>query len=294
MRHDFRVEYFCRGVAQLLLQFLVLVMPTREFVCREVQCPAETSTYLWHDGHRIRRGAHVRRTSERTSGQALGVAIGPRSWRQIAVGIAIKTFSGLHQGDLDPRRDPNDDMGGQSILEFWGGAMADVLHRQAARSVVTDNSAYGGTVNFDHGFDQRCLARLFSRELALSSALPNRLFIVSGINSAELATLNRLMSAFRADLCHTPGVATLKTSVTANLGRDTVRRSVNTQIWPSHLHRLSSINVTAGIEISVRYLARPAQCGGKLAGLVWAGMQEPEPPRLLALETGYWHGWSKS
>lgn len=41
--------------------------------------------------------------------------------------------------------------GGKSILDSLGGAMADVFHLQAARSVQTGNRAYGGTINFNSG-----------------------------------------------------------------------------------------------------------------------------------------------
>ena len=156
------VRFLLPGADQLLVQFLVLVQPIREFFRSEVSCPVEVSEHLWHNGQRIWDGARIRQVSERISLQAVGVRVGPRSWRQIAVSIAIKKFSGLsYQADLDLPGDEDDDLAGQSIWDAWGGAMADVFHQQAAHSVPTGNRAYGGTVNFGNGLTDAALQEYF-------------------------------------------------------------------------------------------------------------------------------------
>lgn len=158
----FPVRFLLPEVGHLLVQFLTLIMPFRKVLSKQVQIPAKVSEYLWHDGRDIWSGDRFMRFARTVSQQAHGVPVSMQSWRQIAVAIAVKKFGGLdYQADLDLQGDADDDVGGQSILASWGGAMADVFHLQAAHSVTTGNRIYGGSVNFDRGLTDAGLQEYF-------------------------------------------------------------------------------------------------------------------------------------
>lgn len=155
-RHPVRV--LLPEVGLLLVQFLVLIQPPRRHFCQEVQIPVEVSEYLWAGWPEDK----MTRIVSSMSKQAVGERVNIQSWRQIAVGIAIKKFSGLaYEADLDLPGDVDDDLGGKSIVDSFGGAMADVFHLQAAHSVHTGNRAYGGTVNFNAGLTDAGLQEYF-------------------------------------------------------------------------------------------------------------------------------------
>ena len=81
----------------------------------------------------------------------MGVPTHIQAWRQIAVGIAIKLFSGTgYQADLDRPGDPDDDSRGRPINANTGD-MPEAFHYQATHAPRTGNQVYGGTVNFKDG-----------------------------------------------------------------------------------------------------------------------------------------------
>lgn len=146
------VRFLLPEMGQLLVQYLVLVLPLRRLLAAEVQIPANVSEYLFHDGDKVWTAETLTKIGVRVSQQAHGTPVNMSAWRQIAVAIAVKKFSGTdYQADLDMPTDPDDDLGGKSILDSWGGAMADVFHVQATHSVRTGNRIYGGTINFERG-----------------------------------------------------------------------------------------------------------------------------------------------
>ncbi|ERF71905.1 hypothetical protein EPUS_09389 [Endocarpon pusillum Z07020] len=159
-RHPAR--FLLPEVGQLLVQFLVLITPIRRYFHREVLVPVDVSEYLWSGGSGIWPEDKMTRIVKSMSQQAIGEKVNMQSWRQISVGIAIKKFSGLtYEADLDLPGDEDDDLSGTSILNSFGGAMADVFHHQAAHSVQTGNRAYGGTINFNSGLTDAGLQEYF-------------------------------------------------------------------------------------------------------------------------------------
>lgn len=159
-RHPAR--FLLPEVRLLLVQFLVLITPIRRHFHREVSVPADVSEYLWSNDSGIWPEDKMTRIVKSMSQQAIGEKVNMQSWRQISVGIAIKKFSGLtYEADLDLPRDEDDDLGGTSIVNSFGGAMTDVFHYQAAHSVQTGNRAYGGTINFNSGLTDAGLQEYF-------------------------------------------------------------------------------------------------------------------------------------
>ena len=123
------VRFLLPHVGVLLVQFLVLIQPLRRLLCREVHIPADVSEYLWSDGAAIWPEDKMTRLIKSMSKQAVREAVNIQSWRQISVGIAIKKFSGLaYEADLDLPGDEDDDLGGNTVLDSAGGAMAAVFH----------------------------------------------------------------------------------------------------------------------------------------------------------------------
>lgn len=196
------VRFLLPEVAQLLVQFLVLVMPLRLVFSRHTHHPEQVSEYLWHDGTAIWTGAHITRIGRSVSQRAHGVAVNMASWRQLAVGIAIKRFSGTgYQADMDMPTDDDDDLGGQSIMDGWGGAMADVFHHQSAHSVHTGNRHYGGTVNFRRGLTDAGLQEYFkASRLWHQLCLPPRSISRSSVAGHRRHASSEPITTFRAPL----------------------------------------------------------------------------------------------
>ena len=83
--------------------------------------------------------------------EAIGVPLTVQAWRQLAVGIALKKFSGRgYQLDLDVHADGNagPEVEGETSL---ASNMPEALHWQASHNPRTGNAVYGGTVNFSRG-----------------------------------------------------------------------------------------------------------------------------------------------
>ncbi|KAF1980588.1 hypothetical protein K402DRAFT_458610 [Aulographum hederae CBS 113979] len=95
---------------------------------------------------------------------AIGKRINVQTWRHLAVGIAIKKFSGSqgYQFDLDlPKgrhagssKEGDEQRKGEEeeeavVRQAW--SMPEVFHWQASHNPRTGNAIYGGTVNFGQG-----------------------------------------------------------------------------------------------------------------------------------------------
>ena len=87
-------------------------------------------------------------TLTRWSQRSLGRAISTQKWRQIAVAIAVKYFSGLKfEGDTDIAGDDDDDIDETTAVD--GITLPASFHAQIAHSGRTGNRIYGGrTINF--------------------------------------------------------------------------------------------------------------------------------------------------
>ncbi|EED17281.1 DNA helicase, putative [Talaromyces stipitatus ATCC 10500] len=138
-------------VGQLVTQFLILIMPFRQWLQHKVQTAhSRTSTplcdYLWASTTKPWSEDHLTQTVIRTGEQILGKKIHIRAWRQITIGIAIKKFGTLASQFIEDSLDNEDD-----LTEDHSGSMAAVFHYQAAHTPHTGNQVYGGTVNFRAG-----------------------------------------------------------------------------------------------------------------------------------------------
>jgi hypothetical protein len=95
--------------------------------------------YLWADGMEIWTEDKMTRVFSSRSKAAIGIKLDVQSWRQIAVGIAIKKFGGLGY-EFDADEDEKD--------EEMAGPMPEAFHWQASHTPRVGNQVYGGTVNF--------------------------------------------------------------------------------------------------------------------------------------------------
>ena len=137
-------------VAQLLAQYLVVVVPFLRFLSVEVRVPEEVSPYLWSHGKEVWSSNKMSQVLKSGSEAAIGVKISGRAWRQIAVGIALKKFAGTaYQTELDIHGDEDEEEGEDPHLD--AGSMPNVFHYQAAHTPRTGNQVYGGTINFREG-----------------------------------------------------------------------------------------------------------------------------------------------
>lgn len=147
----FPARFLFPAVAQLLTQYIALILPFRAWLSQETQNPLRISEYLWSNRKGLWKEDFMSRLMKRISLLSVGVPIHIQAWRQIAVGMAIKFFTdGEYQGDFDRPGDVDDDRGGEPILSV-PAVLPDVFHFQAAHHPRTGNQSYGGTVNFQSG-----------------------------------------------------------------------------------------------------------------------------------------------
>lgn len=138
-------------VGQKLVQFLVLVHPFLLLMSHDVGVPSGVCEYIWSHGPEPWPDDRMTRILQGMSRRSIGTTISVAAWRQIAVGIAIKKFSGQqYEGDIDLPGNPDDDNGGEVIVAD-GISLPAAFHFQASHTPYTGNQAYGGTVNFSAG-----------------------------------------------------------------------------------------------------------------------------------------------
>lgn len=159
----FPVRFLLPEVGMLLMQFIVLIQPVRRLFCEAVCIPSQVSEYLWHNGSQIWTEAHLLQLAQSASSSAIGVPISMQAWRQMAVAIASKKFSGIeYQGDIDlPATDAAAEETPLTLQESLGGAMPDVFHLQAAHSAFTGRRIYGGATNYEGGLTDAALQEYF-------------------------------------------------------------------------------------------------------------------------------------
>ena len=142
------VRFLFPAVAQLLLQFLVLIQPFRTLLAKETQIPPLVGDYLWSTGEQPWPEERMTRILTSISRRSLGRAVNVRAWRQICVGIAVKRFSGMnYEVDADLPGNADDDDGGEAMVAD-GVTLPASFHAQAAHGAYTGNRAYGGSINF--------------------------------------------------------------------------------------------------------------------------------------------------
>jgi hypothetical protein len=148
----FPVRVLLPEVGELLVQYLVLIMPLRVWLLCEMESRNPVSEYLWAGETGIWSEDRMTRMFVSATVTAIDVRIDIRSWRQIVAGVAIKKFAGMeYQVDAINEDGDEDDPG------RLGGAMPEALHWQASHTPITGNRAYGGTVNFRGGLTDAAL-----------------------------------------------------------------------------------------------------------------------------------------
>jgi superfamily II DNA helicase RecQ len=143
----FPVRAFLPEAGVLLIQYLVLVIPFRKWLLNRTKGSSPISEYLWSNAAGVWPESRMTRVLESVSKRAIGIRLDVQSYRQIAIGIAIKKFAGLKL-DEGVKSGSDSDGEGTSRME---GSMPEVFHLQASHTVRTGNRAYGGTINFNGG-----------------------------------------------------------------------------------------------------------------------------------------------
>lgn len=148
-RYPVRVIY--PAVAQMLIQFLKLVQPLRLLLSHDTNIPSRVGDYLWSDGEQPWSEERMTRILQSMSRRSLGKEISVASWRQIAVGFALKRFSGMHyELDADMPGNHDDDNNGEAVVAD-GITLPAAFHAQSTHGASTGNRAYGTTVNYSSG-----------------------------------------------------------------------------------------------------------------------------------------------
>lgn len=144
----FPARFLFPAVAQLLIQYLVLILPFRAWLSQETQNPPRISEYLWSNRKGLWKEDDMTRIIRRASLLSIGVPTHIQAWRQIAVGIAIKFFiDGEYHGDYNLPGDRDDDLNGAAPT-FALAALPEVFYFQAAHYPRTGNQSYEETINF--------------------------------------------------------------------------------------------------------------------------------------------------
>jgi superfamily II DNA helicase RecQ len=141
------VRYLPPAVAQLLVQYLVLIQPFRRLCAQDTNIPDGVGEYLWSDATSPWVDDRMTRTVISMSECSIGRKVNIKVWRQICVAIAVKKFSGMHyEADTDIPGNTDDVL--EDTFNADGITLAPSFHAQTAHSTRTGNSAYGGSVNF--------------------------------------------------------------------------------------------------------------------------------------------------
>ncbi|KAK3064884.1 hypothetical protein LTS18_003047, partial [Coniosporium uncinatum] len=233
------VRFLFPEVGSLLVQFLILVQPFRAWLREEVGSVEDVTEYLWNDGDEIWSENKMTRVFLSRTAQAIGVKLNVQAWRQLAVGIAIKKFSGQnYQYDLDLPADGNagaEREGGKADL---GGGMSEALHWQASHNPRTGNANYGGTVNFREGLTDAGLheylrasqmwhglcRRVRTTEIALQTPVETALQTpVETVTQTPARTTTRTPARMTAQ---TPARTTAQTPASATSGKHARQESV--------------------------------------------------------------------
>jgi len=140
------VRFLLPEVAQLLVQYLAIIQPFREFLQAQTQVPLAVSEYIFSIGKAPWHEDTMTRVIVQTGKQLLGKQIHIQAWRQITIGIARRKFAApeanmlIEEGEgVEEEEDP--------IL----GSLIEAMHWQASHTPYTGNRVYGGSVNFRAG-----------------------------------------------------------------------------------------------------------------------------------------------
>jgi hypothetical protein len=104
------VRFIFPEVAQLLVQYLVIVQPFRITMSEQCHIPQRIGDYLFQHGDQVWPEKKMTSVLKLWSQRSLGRAVAVQKWRQIAVAIAVKYFSGMKfEGDTDVAGDDDDE-----------------------------------------------------------------------------------------------------------------------------------------------------------------------------------------
>lgn len=119
----FPVRVLPRRLGELLVRYLVLIMPFRVWLWSKINDSSPISENLWADEAGIWSENRMTRALTSASKSVIGIRLDVRSWRQIVAGIAIKKFAGAEYQIDTVGEDGDED--GTGRLE---GAMPEALH----------------------------------------------------------------------------------------------------------------------------------------------------------------------
>ena len=143
------VRFIVPPVAQLLVQFLIIIQPFRRLCAQSARQPSSLGDYLWSSDSQPWDEDRMTRILQENSRRVVGRAINVRVWRQMCAAIAIKKFSGRNfASDMDLPGNADDLL--TDHPQSSSVNIAASFHAQSARSAYTGNRTYGGSVNFNN------------------------------------------------------------------------------------------------------------------------------------------------
>lgn len=136
------VRYLYPAVAQLLIQYLILVQPFCTFLAQETEIPRQIGEYLFSSDVQPWPEERFTRILTRVRRQSIGRAVNTHAWRQLCIAIAIKQFSGRqYEADVDLPGNEDDELAVES-MRIDGVTLPTSFHAQATHSTHTGNRAY--------------------------------------------------------------------------------------------------------------------------------------------------------
>ena len=133
----------------LLVQYLVLIIPFRKWLSNQTKGSTPISEYLWSNDAGIWTKDRMTRVFRSVVTRATGIKLGVRSYRQIAIGVAIKKLAGVGLEDH-----AGSDTDSENEARQMEGSILQVFHHQAAHNPRTGNRAYGNPINFNSGLTE--------------------------------------------------------------------------------------------------------------------------------------------
>lgn len=136
----FSVRFPLKLVQRILLSYLALVLPMREFLSASTMIPAVVSPFLFSVDSEPWRSDKVSRILAESSSDKLGYSINAQAWRRICASI-IQQYppedkrANFDLDDLIPETD----------------ILLDTAHLQAGHTTATTNSSYGNNMNLERG-----------------------------------------------------------------------------------------------------------------------------------------------
>lgn len=137
----YSVRFPLKLVQRILLSYLALVLPMREYLSASTMIPAVVSPFLFSVDSEPWRSDKMKRILSGSSRDKLGYSINLKAWRRICNGIILQYPPEDKRADLDLH---------DSVPE--SDILLNTAHIQAGHTTATANLSNGNNMNFGRGF----------------------------------------------------------------------------------------------------------------------------------------------